>query len=197
MMSEISERYRRRADTFESKVAAVQPGRWDSRSPCADWRAIDVVRHVVEMHAAMLRPVDRQLSPAPPIDDDPLTAYRSARIDVQAVLDDPELAGVVAATPGGPMTVAEHIDRVISEDLVLHGWDLARATGQDDAIDPIDLDRMWAGLQAVPPEVMKMMRTPDAFGPGIVVFGPEVPVPEDAPIQDRLLGMIGRDPARH
>ena len=42
--------------------------------------------------------------------------------------------------------------------------------------------------------MMDKMRTPGAFGPGIVVFGPEVPVPADAPLQDRLLGFIGRDP---
>ncbi|WP_302060791.1 hypothetical protein [Streptomyces sp. A3M-1-3] len=41
---------------------------------------------------------------------------------------------------------------------------------------------------------MDMMRTPDAFGPGVKVFGPEVVVPENAPPQDRLLGMTGRDP---
>jgi hypothetical protein len=41
---------------------------------------------------------------------------------------------------------------------------------------------------------MERYRTPDAFGPGIEVFGPEVPVPEDAPLQHRLLGFIGRDP---
>ena len=34
------------------------------------------------------------------------------------------------------MTVAEHIDQVVSADLVLHGWDLARATGQDETMDP-------------------------------------------------------------
>ena len=39
------------------------------------------------------------------------------------------------------------------------------------------------------------MRIPGAYGPGIVVFGPEVKVPEDAPLQDRLLGLLGRDPA--
>jgi hypothetical protein len=37
-------------------------------------------------------------------------------------------------------------------------------------------------------------RTPGAFGPGVEVFGPEFEVPEDAPLQDRLLGLIGRDP---
>ena len=37
-------------------------------------------------------------------------------------------------------------------------------------------------------------RTPGAFGPGVVVFGPRVIVPDDAPMQDRLLGLLGRDP---
>ncbi|MCP2257145.1 hypothetical protein LX15_000830 [Streptoalloteichus tenebrarius] len=39
-----------------------------------------------------------------------------------------------------------------------------------------------------------MIRTPDAFGPGVTVLGAEVEVPEDAPLQDRLLGLFGRDP---
>lgn len=42
---------------------------------------------------------------------------------------------------------------------------------------------------------MEQYRTPGAFGPGVEVFGPEVQVPEDAPLQARLLGLIGRDPA--
>jgi hypothetical protein len=42
--------------------------------------------------------------------------------------------------------------------------------------------------------VIEMYRTPDAFGPGIEVFGPEIPVPAGAPLQDRLLGFIGRKP---
>lgn len=41
---------------------------------------------------------------------------------------------------------------------------------------------------------MERFRTPGAFGPGIEVYGAEVPVPPDAPLQDRLLGYVGRDP---
>ncbi|GAA1113790.1 hypothetical protein GCM10009605_54170 [Nocardiopsis composta] len=43
---------------------------------------------------------------------------------------------------------------------------------------------------------MARLRTPGAFGAGAVVYGPEVPVPENAPVQDRPLGAIGRHPAR-
>jgi hypothetical protein len=42
--------------------------------------------------------------------------------------------------------------------------------------------------------VLEKMRTPGAFGPDVKVFGQEVKVPEDAPLQDRLLGLLGRDP---
>jgi hypothetical protein len=93
------------------------------------------------------------------------------------------------------MTVEQHVDQVPSADMVMHGWDLARATGQDDTIDPAEVEGMWTGLSAMPPEFLEQLRTPGAFGPGVEVFGPEVTVPEDAPLQDRLLGMIGRDPA--
>ena len=91
-MNEITLRYRARADAFQRKVAAVQPVQWSNPSPCAEWTARDVLRHIVDMHGAMLRPVDRELSPAPAIDDNPLAAFISARSDVEAVLTDPDVA---------------------------------------------------------------------------------------------------------
>ncbi|RSM62524.1 TIGR03086 family protein [Amycolatopsis sp. WAC 01376] len=189
-MTAIADRYRARADAFESKVAAVEAGQWENRSPCEEWSARDVVGHIVDMHAAMLRPFGRDLGPAPALSDDPLGALRAARADVEAILADPVLAATEHETPAGKMTAEQHIDQVVSADMVLHGWDLARATGQDDTIDPEEVARMWPGAQAMP----EQMRVPGAFGPGIVVFGPEVKVPEDAPLQDRLLGLLGRDP---
>ena len=193
-MSEIAERYRRRAESFERKVAAVRPEQWANQSPCAKWTARDVVQHIVDMHGVMLRPLGRDLSPAPTVADDPLAAYRAARADVEGLLDDPEVAASEYDTPGGRMSVERHIEGVVSTDLVLHGWDLARATGQDDTIDPEDVERMWEAFSATPPEVLERFRTPGAFGPGVEVFGPEVAVAEDAPRQHRLLGLIGRDP---
>jgi uncharacterized protein (TIGR03086 family) len=193
-MSAIADRYRRRADAFERKVAAVPPGRWSEPSPCEAWNARDVVDHIVSMHGYMLRPVGRGLSPAPSVEDDPRGAFTRARADVDAVLDDPELARIECDTPNGRMTVEQQIDEVLSDDLPQHGWDLARATGQDDTMDPEDVERLWSITTAIPPDLMEKYRTPGAFGAGVEVFGPEVEVPEDAPLQDRLLGLIGRDP---
>jgi uncharacterized protein (TIGR03086 family) len=193
-MSEVADRYRRHADAFERKLAAVRPGQWSNQSPCAAWDARGVVDHVVVMHGVMLRPVDRELSPAPLVADDPLRAFEAARADVEAVLDDRELAGRECDTPNGRMTVEQQIDEVISDDLVLHGWDFARATGQDDTMDPDDVERLWAITTAIPAALMEKYRTPGAFGPGVEVYGPEVKIAAEAPLQDRLLGLIGRDP---
>jgi uncharacterized protein (TIGR03086 family) len=190
-MNEIADRYRRHADAFEAKVAAVRSDQWTNPSPCEKWTARDVVDHIISMHGYMLRPVERSL---PPLGDEALAAFRTARAAVEEVLADPTLSGQQADTPAGRMTVGEQIDQVVSDDLVLHGWDLARATGQDEAMDPADVDRLWAATSAIPPDLMERYRTPGAFGPGVEVFGPEVAVPEDAPLQDRLLGLIGRNP---
>jgi uncharacterized protein (TIGR03086 family) len=190
-VSEIAERYRRRADSFARTVAAAAPGEWSNQSPCADWTARDVVGHVVDMHSVMLRPLGRAPDQRRSVERDPLGAFRSARGELEAVLADPELAAIETDTPMGRMTVQQHIDAVASADMVIHRWDLARATGQDATIDPEEVARLWPEAQQIGDE----MRTPGAFGPGIVVYGPEVAVPADAPLQDRLLGLLGRDPA--
>jgi uncharacterized protein (TIGR03086 family) len=188
--ADVTTRYVARADRFEAVIQAAPAERWTSPSPCDDWRAIDVVQHVLDMHAAMLRPLERPLTDAPAVDVDPLSAFRSARRDLMEILADDEVARSDVPTPVGTRTLAEHIDQVASADLVIHGWDLARATGQEHQLDPEEVERMWPEAQ----EMDERMRTPGAFGPGIVVFGPVVDVPADAPISDRLLGLLGRDP---
>jgi uncharacterized protein (TIGR03086 family) len=70
------------------------------------------------------------------------------------------------------------------DELVLHGWDLARATGQ--AYDA-DLASVQACLGFV-----EAAARPEGV-PGL--FGPPIPVPQDAPVLDRLVGLSGRDPA--
>lgn len=192
--AEVIDRYQRRADAFEYKIANVTPDQWANPSPCGDWNAREVVQHCLEMHAAMLTPLGRSPTAAPSVEDDPFAAFRSARADLEAILSDPNLISMRCDTPSGSLTAAAHIDTVASEDLIIHGWDLARATGQDDTIDPAEAEHLWNGLKALPASLLNQFRTPGAFGPGIVIYGPEVPVPAAAPLQHRLLGALGRDP---
>jgi uncharacterized protein (TIGR03086 family) len=85
---------------------------------------------------------------------------------------------------GGVDLPGEVAGAVAVDELVIHGWDLARATGQDYAPDPAALQATYAFVTAAaeePPGENK-------------IFGPAVPVPADAPLLDRAVGLSGRDP---
>ncbi|WP_405878972.1 TIGR03086 family metal-binding protein [Streptomyces sp. NBC_01136] len=73
---------------------------------------------------------------------------------------------------------------VATDELVIHGWDLARATGQAYTPDPAALQASYGFLLALA----------DDPGRGNGGFGPVVPVPDDAPLLDRAVGLSGRDP---
>lgn len=183
-------RYLRRADAFESLVVATPDHLWSAQSPCEDWDARGVVDHIVVMHDVMLRPVGLSPSSGPSVADDPLGAFRRARADVEGLLTDPDLAARMTSSPAGDLSVADMVDQVISQDLVHHGWDLAKATGQDATMHPDDVVELLPVVASLPPEVY----IPGAYGPDIVVLGPKVAVPDDASAQDRLLGLLGRNP---
>jgi uncharacterized protein (TIGR03086 family) len=85
---------------------------------------------------------------------------------------------------GGPAPLAAHmIGAMVLGELVVHGWDLARATGASPSWDE-EL------LGFVHQEVAKTA----SMGREMDVYGPEVPVPVDAPTLHRMLGLTGRDP---
>ena len=73
---------------------------------------------------------------------------------------------------------------VAADELVIHGWDLARATGQPYDPDP-------AALQVSHDFLLAAADDPSRGGG---IFGPVVPVPADAPLLDRAVGLSGRDP---
>ena len=89
-MTEIRDRYARLADRFTATIDAVPPGddRWQQPSPCPDWQAIDVVRHVVDAHRTFFGLAEHDV-PEPPAD--PLAAWpvtRDAMLDALVDADD-------------------------------------------------------------------------------------------------------------
>jgi uncharacterized protein (TIGR03086 family) len=88
---------------------------------------------------------------------------------------------------GGVTMPGEVIGVVALDEIVMHGWDLARATGQDFRCDPASIEAVL-GFTARSAE-------PEQAASRAGLFGPVVSVPEDAPDFDRALGFAGRDPA--
>jgi uncharacterized protein (TIGR03086 family) len=176
--SDIADRFRRRADAFELLIDGSAPERWSNPSPCAGWSALDVVAHVVDFSAQVLREqagISETISFAD--QPDPVVAFRLIRRAVEQVLDDPET----------PPRVSNYLDASVSLDLPQHGWDLAKSTGQDATMDPEVVQLLWDSLI----EHAAVWDWQRANG----WYAAPVEVSEDAPLSDRVLGLLGRDPA--
>jgi uncharacterized protein (TIGR03086 family) len=135
-MTEISQRYARLADAFAAKVAAVPADRWSAPTPCENWTARELVGHVVSTQGMFLGFVGRSIGDVPSVDGDPLAAWNTVRSAVQRDLEDPEKAGAEFEGMMGKQTFEGAVDRFLSFDLIVHGWDLARATGLDERSRP-------------------------------------------------------------
>ena len=182
-MSDISNRYARLAAAMTERVEGVPEDGWDNPTPCPEWTARDLVKHLVDTHAMFGGFVGLTLEPGPDTAHDPVGAWSSARDQMHAWLDDPADAQKQFQGLGGPSTLEAAADRFLGFDLLIHGWDLARATGQDDTIPAEDLPRLWEDTRAWGDQI----RSEGACGP-------ELAPPPDATEQEKLLVYLGRDP---
>jgi uncharacterized protein (TIGR03086 family) len=182
-MSGRSDRYRRLAQAVTDKIRSVPEERWPNASPCPGWTARDVVRHLVQTQGMFAGFVGLTLEPGPDVDADPVGAWTAASTQLRAHLDVPETADRQFQGFSGATTLAEAVDRFLCFDLIVHGWDLSRAAGLDERIDPAELDRLWESVEAFGDQI----RSEGAFGP-------PVNVPAGASEQDKLLAHLGRDP---
>jgi uncharacterized protein (TIGR03086 family) len=183
--TEAADEHRRVAGTFTDRVRGVPVDAWDNPAPCEGWVARDVVRHLVEWFPAFLRAGSGvELPTGPPVDDDPVAAWTVHSDGVQALLDDPATTQKVLRDRHiGEVPLDQAVDRFYTADVFLHTWDLARATGQDERLDPDRCARMLEGMLPLDDLLRKSGQ-----------YGPRVDVPDSADVQTRLLAFIGRHP---
>ncbi|KAA0024543.1 TIGR03086 family metal-binding protein [Antrihabitans cavernicola] len=179
--TEIADRYRRLATGFSERVAAVPADSWDAQSPCSEWTAREVLRHVVDGQLEFPSKVGIELPKGPSVDDDPVAAWEYTRTTIQAILDDPAKSEIEYDGGMGKSTLGASIGSFFCVDLVVHGWDIARATGGDETIPPDDIAFVSNFIEGI----ADMMRGPGAFGP-------EVETTADADDQTKLLAYLGR-----
>ena len=183
-MSTISESYREVAAGFTRRAEAVPPDAWDNPAPCDGWVARDIVRHMVEwMPSMVLTSVGITPPPFPSVDEDPVAAWLALDDALQSALDDPDIANREFDMQVGRFSVENAIDTFCTSDVFLHTWDLARATGGDERLDPVRVHDMFVGMEPID-EVLRQSGQ----------FGPRVAVPDDADEQTKLIAFIGRQP---
>jgi uncharacterized protein (TIGR03086 family) len=180
-MSDVLDRYRMVADDFEARVNAVPEGAWDNQSPCTEWKARDVVAHVTNNARRVSALASGEQPPEPVAGEDPVAAWAESRAMIEGVLADPDTSSANVPGPMGPMPVEMLVGRFMCTDILVHTWDLARATGLDETINAEAAAAAHKGLEPMD----AMIRRPG-------FFGPKVDCPEDADAQTRLLTFLGR-----
>jgi uncharacterized protein (TIGR03086 family) len=171
-------------------VAGVSPDQLSDPTPCTEFDVRALLGHLV----AVLHRVASVASGEPAIGQAPLVtdvpddgwgaAARAAVDDVRAAWSDPAVLDREMRLPFGTLPGAAALASYTGE-LSTHTWDLAVATGQSPAWD----EQVLAGaLRAI------RGKLPTAERPPGVPFAEAVPVPDDAPLIDRLVAWQGRDP---
>lgn len=174
-------------------VGAVGDDQLGDPTPCPDYRVGDLLEHLGGFAQAFRAAAVKELGEtgAPPSGDasrlssDWRTRIPEDLLSMASAWRDPDAwTGMTRA--GGVDLPGEVAGLVALDELVVHGWDVARATGQPYEAEADEVD------------AVRQFVTPMAEGPAdqrAGLFGPPVPVPDDAPELDRLIGLTGRDPA--
>jgi uncharacterized protein (TIGR03086 family) len=173
-------------------LAGVGDDQLTAPTPCHGGTVADLLDHVNGLSLAFAGAAAKDQATggqAPVADGSRLAPGWRTRIPGQLAAlaaawdSDGAWAGMTRA--GGLDLPAEVAGRVAANELVVHGWDIAVATGQDYAGDPGVLQAAYEFVQGA------VAQSPGGT-PGL--FGPPVTVPADAPTLNRLLGLTGRDP---
>ena len=184
-MSVNSDKYRRAVEGFSAVLDAVPADGWSAQSPCKEWTAKHVVGHVIggsQMISAARTGETPNYEPLDAAGDDPAAAYAAARQAALDTLTDEYLTKTIQS-PMGEMPLDHMIGMILTNDVLIHTWDLARAVGTEVTLDPQLVEDAYNGLQAV-----------DAMIRQDRIFGPKVEPPSDADMQTKLIAFTGRTP---
>ena len=180
-MSEVIERYQGLAEQFGARVEAAPDDAWSAPAPCEGWTARDVVAHVVGSVRNVTAGVTGGDAPPMADDEDPKEAWRTSFAAVKEALTTPGALEKQVPGPMGPMPLEMMLGRLLSMDVLVHTWDLARAVGGDERLDQDAVAHAFEGIKPMD----AMIRRPGAFGAN-------VEPPAGADLQTEFLSFLGR-----
>jgi uncharacterized protein (TIGR03086 family) len=176
-------RFDRAAAVAGSVIDGVKPGQFDSPTPCIEWTVQQLMNHLVGGNRMFISlagggdPVDRAQDF---IGDDPSGAYRESAALLREVFAGEGALARIVPTPFGERPAALLVEMRVVE-MMTHGWDLARATGQSTDLDPEVAESCIPGFRRLRAE-----------GRGGAMFADEQPAPPGATAADRLAAVAGR-----
>ncbi|MEV4518319.1 TIGR03086 family metal-binding protein [Dactylosporangium sp. NPDC049525] len=160
----------------------------DAPTPCTGWDVRALVNHLLHWGPSLVAAARKEsLAPGPEIDhtDGDWRTLLRAQVDATAAAWGDPAAWEGSTRMGGPMEMpADLVGGMVLGELVLHGWDLASASGLDPQWDDTLVLRVYE----------EVARSAD-LGRQMGVYAAEVPAPPDAPPLARVLGLSGRDPS--
>lgn len=175
---------------FGECVKGVRDEAWDAPTPCSEWDVRKLVNHNVsenwwarELLAGRTIEEVGDRYDGDVLGDDPVEAYYASAEAARQATQQLEDLNMPVHVSYGPIPAFEYLQHRFT-DLAVHGWDLAVATSQEAQIPRELVDAGWDVMSAR----REMVRVSG-------VFGEEVDVPGDADLQNRLLGLLGRDPS--
>lgn len=176
-------------DEFGLRVAMINNNGWNAPTPCSDWSVRDLVNHLV-VEQLWVPPLLAGETVAgvgdrfdgDQLDDDPVGRWTEASVAAQRALAEPGALDRDVHLSYGTVSARRYCMEMAS-DLAVHAWDLARGLRVNDRIDP---DLMAQVYDYLAPMAGALSESG--------MFGPPVPVPDDADVQARTLALTGRRP---
>ena len=179
--------HERALNATQKWVDGVTADNLELPTPCDGWSVRELLNHIVggnywaaELAAGKTIDEVGDRLDGDTLGDDPSAAYRASAEAAAAAFDAPGAMDAPCAVSYGPVPGSVYCGHRIV-DVAIHGWDLAKATGQDTTLDPELVDAVAA---IVAPQVDLLS--------GSGMFGTTVVVAADADAQTRLLSQLGR-----
>ncbi|MBK9177977.1 MAG: TIGR03086 family protein [Acidimicrobiales bacterium] len=173
------------------RLDLVTEADWDRPTPCEGWTVRDLLRHVdagnrmtvLALHGGSREETTATMA-ADHLGDEPAAAVRESVARQEAAFAEP---GAMERVCHHPMfdTPGSQLLGFRVGDLAVHAWDLARALGADETLDAELVEDVWRSTEPMAPVIGSI---------GVFGTGPSGTVPEGAPLQQRLLDLMGRRP---
>lgn len=173
----------RAAAAAQTVISGVRPDQLDVPTPCADWSVRQLLNHVVSGTALFHSlatgggPVDRT---ADHLGNDPAAAFRTTVASLREVFAADGGLTRMVNSPFGEQPAAVLLEMRINE-MMLHGWDVATATGQPTDLDP-----------DVAEHCLESFRALRASGRGATMFADPTEAPAGASAVEQLAALAGR-----